>query len=425
MALPEVRAVGTVASNAAAISPGLPSGTVAGDLLVMVAESQGAGSALTASGWTSLFSIVEENTRLTVLYKVAAGSDATTTNDTGDHQVARIVGIKKGTYNAADPIHKSAEGKQAATKSVVIPGLTTTLADCLILGFASGSLPDASSTTQFGAATNASLGSLTERIDNAVTAGDGGAIYCVSGTKATAGEVSTTTLTAVTEAPRGVASIAIASIPSTARKNLFYNPRVASATDFAGGGQFEKNDKSEAKNKRVEDTDFETDFCFQTIIDVSNGDTRYLRLDGGDTKANFAVGKTYVLSCWIKQSSSELGSLEVSPGELSGVELIEALEVSNSAISTYQRISTKFKVKEAQAYFFVEISGSPSATGTIKVGDVVWEEATEAGAFFPTAAQITAKEAWFEGATDNSPSFGVLAATETQPRRLTLLGVGS
>lgn len=56
---------------------------------------------------------------------------------------------------------------------------------------------------------------------------------------------------------------------------------------------------------------------------------------------------------------------------------------------------------------------------------MVWEEATEAGAFFPTAAQITAKEAWFEGATDNSPSFGVLAATETQPRRLTLLGVGS
>lgn len=193
--------------------------------------------------------------------------------------------------------------------------------------------------------------------------------------------------------------------PGTLRKNLFYNPRVASATDFAGGGQFEKNDKSEAKNKRVEDTDFETDFCFQTIIDVSNGDTRYLRIDGGDTKANFVVGKTYVLSCWVKQSSSSFGSLEINPGELSGVELIEALEKSNSALTTYQRISTKFKVTEAQAYFFVEISGSPSGTGTIKVGDVVWEEAVTAGTFFPTAAQISAGDAWFVGTTDNSPSY--------------------
>lgn len=206
---PKVRAVGTVASGTGTISPGLPSGTVRGDLLYMIAESQGAGSALTASGWTSLFSIVQGNTRVTVLFKRAAGSDATTTNDTGDHQLARIVGIEKGTFHPVALVNTSAEGKQEATKSLSIPGLTTTLEECLVLACSAASLPDASSTSEFGAATNATLESLTERIDNAVTAGDGSAIYCASGVMKVAGEVAATTLTAATSAERASAAIAV------------------------------------------------------------------------------------------------------------------------------------------------------------------------------------------------------------------------
>jgi hypothetical protein len=217
---PVVRAVGGVASGNAGISPGLPAGTEVGDLLIMVAESGGASAfepeantPLTAAGWSSppapYASQKKGNTRLTILYRIATGSDPTTTNDTGDHQVARIIGIKSETFDAAEPFNTAAVGTQAATKAVSIPGGTTTRDRCLIFACASGNLPDATGTAEFGAATNASLSELTERIDNTVTAGDGGAIYAVTGVKAAKGAYSATTLTAVTEAERGVISLAI------------------------------------------------------------------------------------------------------------------------------------------------------------------------------------------------------------------------
>lgn len=215
MPAPEVRAVGEYKAGTAAVSPGLPAGTEAGDLLIMVAESGGAGAAgeatpaLTAEGWTAAPKSAQQtgNTRLTVLYKIAAGGDATTTNDTGDHQHARIIGIKKGTFGA---FNTSGGGTQAKTKSVSIPGAETTVAECLVIACASGDLPDSTSTNQFGNPTNASLTGLAERIDNTTAEGDGGAIYAATGTKTTAGTYSATTNSASTEAVRGVISLALA-----------------------------------------------------------------------------------------------------------------------------------------------------------------------------------------------------------------------
>jgi len=215
---PKVRAVGAVASGTGAVSPGLPAGTVQGDLLIMEAESGGAtekteaNTALTAAGWSPIPGAEAQkkgNTRLTALYKIASGGDATTTNDTGDHQVARIIGYEAGTFDSENPFNTAAVGTQAATKAVSIPGGTTTRDRCYILALASGNLPDATTTAEFGEATNASLTGLTELIDNTVTAGDGGAIYAVGGIKAAKGAYSATTCTAVTEAERGVISIAI------------------------------------------------------------------------------------------------------------------------------------------------------------------------------------------------------------------------
>lgn len=215
----EVRAVGTVAAGTGAISPGKPAGTLEGDLLIMVAESGGAtasteaNAALTASGWTSPPAPYADqkkgNTRLTVLYRIATGTDPTTTNDTGDHQIARIIAIKAGTFDLEAPFNVAAVGTQGATKSVSIPGATTTRDNCLVIACASGHLPDATTTAEFGAPTNASLSGLTERIDNTTSEGDGGALYVASGLKAAKGAYSATTCTAVTEAERGVISLAI------------------------------------------------------------------------------------------------------------------------------------------------------------------------------------------------------------------------
>lgn len=212
---PVVRSVGTVASGEGTITPGLPSGVVAGDLLIMVAENGGAAAAgeatpeLTVSGWTKLTTQTKGNSRLTILYKIAVGADARTTNDTGDHQLARIIAVKKGSFDSASPFNVSAGGTRSATKSISITGATTTRDDCLVIATASGSLPDATGTAEFGAATNASLTNLTELIDNTVTAGDGGAIYAVSGYKTAKGAYSATTLEAVTAADGGVISFAV------------------------------------------------------------------------------------------------------------------------------------------------------------------------------------------------------------------------
>lgn len=217
MPAPEVRAVATQTGGASAVSPNIPASAEAGDLLIMVCESGGptanteATNALTAEGWTAAPSSPQfkGNTRLTILYRIMTGGDPNTTNDTGDHQIARIIAIKKGTYNESAPFNVSAGGTQSKTKSVSIPGATTTVNDCLILACASGELPDATSSTEFGEPTNASLTGLVERMDNAMTQGDGGAIYAATGVKATAGAYNATTCTAVTEADRGVISLAI------------------------------------------------------------------------------------------------------------------------------------------------------------------------------------------------------------------------
>lgn len=218
---PEVRAVGTVAAGTAAISPNLPAGTVEGDLLVMCVESGGVSASgeaeptVTAAGWTAVPNGTEKkgNTRLSLLYRIAEASNPRKTNDTGDHQLGRIIGFKAGTFDPANPFNISAKGTQAATKAVSIPGATTTRDNCLILACASGNLPDSTTTAEFSGVTNASLIGLTERIDNTTAEGDGGALFAATGVKATAGAYSATTVTAVTEAERVVISLAINPIP--------------------------------------------------------------------------------------------------------------------------------------------------------------------------------------------------------------------
>jgi hypothetical protein len=194
---PTVRAVGAIASNAAAISPGLPTGTVAGDLLIMFVENSNEADQ-TASGWTHLSSTSTTGTRLTVLYKIAVGSDTTTTNDVGDHQIARIVGITAGTFDAADPFGAGTivSGNQTSGTSKTIGGMTTTQPDSLVFGAIAGDLPDANGTANWASWANASLTSVTERVDNSSNAGNGGSLGVVSGIRAVAGALNNTTVTA-------------------------------------------------------------------------------------------------------------------------------------------------------------------------------------------------------------------------------------
>jgi hypothetical protein len=201
MTAPTIRAVGAIAESGGAIAPGLPAGNTAGDLLIMFINT--GAQAITVSGWTECPSSPKDDdtavTRITAFYKIAAGSDATTTSDSGNHQIGRIIGITALTFDATTPFNTSSNGSYSGGTSVSIAGVTTTRADCLLLYATARNLPDAAAgTAEFSSWANASLADVTERIDNTGAGGAGGALGAASGTLAVAGASGTMTATAAT-----------------------------------------------------------------------------------------------------------------------------------------------------------------------------------------------------------------------------------
>lgn len=221
MALPEYRGKGSSNSGSASSNPGLPAGVEVGDLLLQPAGSGGAagGEATgtikqeTAGIWAQLLTATLGNDRLTIFWQVctetAPAHKLIANAGTPGHIMSNVFAIKKGTFNASNPFHRQETTTQALTKSVSYAAIETKIAECLIFNISSASLPAANSETEFGVPTNASLGSLTERADNSTAEGDGGALNVITGTKAVAGAVSATTCTAVTEAVRSLATLAI------------------------------------------------------------------------------------------------------------------------------------------------------------------------------------------------------------------------
>jgi hypothetical protein len=244
MALPEYRSRGSANASTGTINPGLPTGIEIGDLLVYLIETSGptttagqeATNVPTSTGWTQLLSEKNGNTRLTILYQIAASTTPTrTSSDTGNHQLGNIAAFKKGTFNAENPFHKTAITTLAKTKSLVYPTLETKIAECLVLNASTGNLPDAGTEAEFGAPTNASLSSPTERFDYTTEEGDGGSLHLVSGGKAVAGSVTATTSTAVTEAERVLATVAITPLGGKEEesKSATVEPPAASASAAA------------------------------------------------------------------------------------------------------------------------------------------------------------------------------------------------
>lgn len=204
-AQPIVRAVGTVASDGGAVSPGLPAGTQVGDLLVMGCETSG-GQTITVSGWTLVptcgnfvetGNVAASDTRLTTYSRVATGSDPTTTNDSGNHQTCRIIGITTLTYDSADPFDVCEDSTQTSgTTSISIVGDTATTSNSLVVAFTAGAIdPAAADANACSSGANANLTSFTPRINNREQAGNGGYLCAWTGVRSTATAWGTTTAT--------------------------------------------------------------------------------------------------------------------------------------------------------------------------------------------------------------------------------------
>ena len=243
-----VRAVGAVAASINAVSPGLPAGTAVGDILVMFVETNN--ETITAAGWTQATNSPQSDatdvTRLTVLWRRATGTDATTTSDSGDHQIARIIGFS-GCVTTGDPWNITAGGTETTSDtSGSIPGATTTTANTMVVAACSTGV-DGNSTAIFSAWTNASLVSITEQIDNGTNAGAGGGIGAATGIKSAAGAYSATTVTYSGASRKGLWSGALTPAPQVVTANLLTRtPTLYSATTVTARASITANLLTEA-----------------------------------------------------------------------------------------------------------------------------------------------------------------------------------
>jgi len=206
--------VGAGASGTTAITPAFPASIAASDILVTVAECEGVtapGAYTLPSGWAHITgSPVQEgtNTRLWVIWARYDGVfTAPSLGDSGDHNIGRMIAIR-GCPTTGNPWDITASAVEATSDtSATWPGVTTTIADTLVLEIiATGS--DVASTTNLGALTNATYTSITEWMDNWVIAGNGGGIGMVSATKVTAGATGQSTATLTNASSKALMTVA-------------------------------------------------------------------------------------------------------------------------------------------------------------------------------------------------------------------------
>ncbi len=218
MTLPAFRAAGTFISTGSDATPGIPAGTALNDILLLVLETEAAGTPPAApSGYAEVTNspqvantgTVITSTRLAVFWKRAGASEsAPTVTDVGNHIMARLFAFS-GCIETGDPWDVTAgDADTTSTTTVTIPGATTTTADCLVvLVAASGA--DVTSTTEISGWANADLANIAERSDDWSAGASGGGFGVATGEKASAGAYTTSTATLVNAHAQGRMSIAL------------------------------------------------------------------------------------------------------------------------------------------------------------------------------------------------------------------------
>ena len=205
MAVPTFVAAGDIAGSTDTSTPLAPAGLMLDDIEFLVVETADEAVTLsTAAGFAEItgspVSVANASaaiaTRGTLYWRRWNGSDGDPEiADAGDHVIAQRYAVRGciGSGNPWDFVQTSSEATEDTSGSAT--GNTTTGDDRLILIIGGSAKPDTQSTTEVSGFTNANLTSITEQADNARQAGNGGHVFCVTGTKATAGATGATTYT--------------------------------------------------------------------------------------------------------------------------------------------------------------------------------------------------------------------------------------
>jgi hypothetical protein len=185
-------------------SGNFPAGMQNNDILLLLCETANQEVA-TPSGWAIVANApqgigtagagTDGPTRISAFWKRTTGTESNfTVTDPGDHIVLGIQGIR-GCITIGDPWDVT-DGNTLGTTpstSITIPGLVTTVPDCLIMALCShGFDTDANI---FSGWANASLASFTAHPNYRTSAANGGGFGIATGIKATPGTVDPTTAT--------------------------------------------------------------------------------------------------------------------------------------------------------------------------------------------------------------------------------------
>ncbi len=219
-AAPVFQAAGPVNDSTVDISPAWPIHLV-DDIALLFVESTG-GEAATlsvAAGFAAVANSPQATgagtagTRITVFWARATSTamGAPTVADPGNHVVAQIL-TYRGVINTGDPWDITGGGvKAAASTSVTVTGVTTTVVDTLIVAAVAQDI-DANSDATWSAWANANLTGITERSDWGGNKGNGGGFGIMDRVKATAGATGNTTAT-VLSSINAFLTIALKPIP--------------------------------------------------------------------------------------------------------------------------------------------------------------------------------------------------------------------
>ena len=199
---PTFQAAGTAATGTGAVSPAWPAHAI-DDIALLFIESAGGEAATlsTAAGFVAVANSPQATgagtagTQITVFWARATSTSMATPTvaDPGDHVYAQIL-TYRGVINSGNPWDVTGGGvKAAASTSVTVTGVTTTVANTLVVQAVARD--DDSSAAEFSAQTNVNLTGIAERSDAGTTSSNGGGFAVWDGVKAAAGATGNTTAT--------------------------------------------------------------------------------------------------------------------------------------------------------------------------------------------------------------------------------------
>lgn len=217
MAAPAYQAIGTVVTGTGDITVAWPTHAADDIALLLVQTSNEAAVLGTPAGFVEIpdspqgtgTAATAGSTRLTVFWCRATSSSMTSpvVTDPGNHAFGVILTVR-GCITTGDPWDVTAGDTGTASATITIPGDTTTVAECLIVAMVAHP-GDVSSSALFSNWANASLVSITERLDFGFTDGTGGGFGAATGEKSTAGTVDATTATIISSVVQARIMIAL------------------------------------------------------------------------------------------------------------------------------------------------------------------------------------------------------------------------